>query len=95
MLQYRISSQDGYSSTEYSVSWDIPVQNSQSVGIFQYRLPASRDTPLQNIQSGVIFQYRIFRQLGYSSTEYSVPATKIQSVGIFQQQNIQSVRIFH
>jgi hypothetical protein len=36
IYQYKIFSQHGNSSTKYSVRMDIPVQNIQSVGIFQH-----------------------------------------------------------
>jgi hypothetical protein len=42
-------------------SGDIPVQNIQSVGIFQYKI----------FQSIGIFKYTILSQYGYSSTKYS------------------------
>jgi hypothetical protein len=57
----------GYSSTKYSAgreillkqmaSRDIPVQNTQSVGIFQEGEMASRDLPAQTIRPVGIFQY--------------------------------------
>ena len=74
---------------------DIPVQNMQSIGIFQYEIcsqsstkyAVNRDIPVRNIQSG-IFQYEICKQLGYSSTKYAVsrdiPVQTMQSVRIFQ-----------
>jgi hypothetical protein len=37
IFQYQKLSQYGYSSTKYSASKDIPV-NTQSVGIFQYKI---------------------------------------------------------
>jgi hypothetical protein len=43
-----------YSSTKYSVTWNIPVRNIPSVGIFQYK----------KIQPVGIFQHEIFSQMG-------------------------------
>jgi uncharacterized protein YjdB len=60
MFQYKIFSQQGHSSTKYSVSRDIPVQNIQSAGTFQYKIFSQSDTPGQNIQSAGTFQYTLF-----------------------------------
>jgi hypothetical protein len=74
IFQYKIFSQHGYSSTIYSVSMDIPVQNIQSE-TFQHNTFSKHgfsctkdsvriDIPAQNIQSAWIFQYKIFSQCG-------------------------------
>jgi hypothetical protein len=38
ILQYKIVSQQGHSSTRYAGSKDTPVQNSQSAGTFQHTI---------------------------------------------------------
>jgi hypothetical protein len=60
MFLYNTFSQQGYSSTKYSASKDIPVQNIQSARMFQYKNSVSKDIPVQNIQPARIFQYKIF-----------------------------------
>jgi hypothetical protein len=85
--------------TKYAVSRNIPVQNIQSVEIFQCKIysqheyssakyAVSKDIPVQNMQSVRIFQYKIFSQQTYSSTKYSVsrniPVQNMQSAEIFQ-----------
>jgi hypothetical protein len=78
----------------------IPVQNSRSGGIFQYKIfsqggysstkySARRNIPVQNIQSVGIFQFKIFSQYGYSSKcsfsrDIHSGTKYIQSVRIFQ-----------
>jgi hypothetical protein len=59
MFQYKMFSQEGYSSTKYSARKDIPVQNIQPVRIFQYT----------NIQFVRISQYTNIQAGGYSSTK--------------------------
>jgi hypothetical protein len=38
MFQYKIYSQSRHSSTKYTVSKDVPVQNIQAAGIFQHKI---------------------------------------------------------
>jgi hypothetical protein len=75
LIPYIIFSQQGYSSTKYSVSKGIPVQNIKSVGIFQYKYSVSKGIPVQNIQSVGIFQYKY-------SVSKDISVQNIQTVGI-------------
>jgi hypothetical protein len=73
-----------YSSTKYSVGGDIPVQNIQSVKIFQYKI-FSRYKYSST-------EHSVSRDIsGQSSTKYSVgkdvSVQNIQSDGIFQGSN--------
>jgi hypothetical protein len=61
-----------------AVSRDVPVQNIQSVRMFQYKVQkhsVSKDVPVQNIQSVRMFQYKVQK---YSVIK-DVPVQNIQS----------------
>jgi hypothetical protein len=81
-IQYKILIQQGYSSTKYSVSRNVPVK----------KYSASSDVSVPNIQSVGTFHCRKSSQSGYSSTKCSVsrdvPVQNIPSVGIFQYMHI-------
>jgi hypothetical protein len=77
IFQYKIFSQQGYFSTKYSASKDIPVQ------IFSKQGCSST-----NIQQARVFRYKIFSQQGRFSTKDRISkggsVQNIQSAGMFQ-----------
>jgi hypothetical protein len=74
IFQYKISSQQEYSSAKYSVGRNILVQNIQTVGEYSSaKYSLGRNIAIQNIHSAGIFQFKIFIQWEYSGTKTFIP----------------------